>query len=47
MGLEEVSEHSITQRLDNFNPTDNRTFQIVNLDIIISVDKSGIFFSIS
>ena len=26
---EQVTEHYITQRLDNFNPQDSRTFQMV------------------
>lgn len=27
--IEDVTEHYITQKLNNFDPTDNRTFQMV------------------
>lgn len=31
--IDDVTEHYITQKLDNFNPTDNRTFQMVCITI--------------
>lgn len=31
---DQVSEHFITQRLDNFNHQDPRTFQMVNIKLI-------------